>query len=107
ENVFARPAEPLVHGGNPEHIPVQANLYDLLGAYQALSEQMAGGTDFSITPEKISVKEKMTGILDLLETRKSVTFSDLAANCADKGEIIATFLAILEVVRLNLVGISQ
>jgi len=107
EHVFARPAEPLVHDGNAEQMPVEASLYDLLGAYQALSEQMAGDPDFSITPEKISVKEKMTNILDLLETQKSVTFSDLAANCADKGEIIATFLAILEVVRLNLVGITQ
>jgi segregation and condensation protein A len=61
----------------------------------------------SFAPEKISVKEKMTAILDLLESRKKVTFSDLAARCADKDEIIATFLAVLEVVRLNLVGITQ
>jgi segregation and condensation protein A len=86
---------------------VEASLHDLFAAYQALSKQMAGDPDFSITPEKISVKEKMTDILDLLQTHKSVSFSDLAAKCADKGEIIATFLAVLEVVRLNIVGISQ
>ncbi len=107
QDVFARPYDPWSFIEKTEDTPVEADLYDLVSLYQAMTEKMSQEPGFLITPEKISVKEKMMAILDMLETRKSLTFKDLATQCSDKAEIIATFLAILEVVRLNLIGISQ
>ncbi|MCF8095141.1 MAG: segregation/condensation protein A [Desulfobacteraceae bacterium] len=107
EYVFARqwsPAEPV---SSAKEAPVEADLYELIGFYRDLLDRMAPETGFEITPETISVKEKMTEIIELLEKRKTVSFRDLAARCSGKSEIIAAFLAILEVLRLNLAGISQ
>ncbi|MFP4195087.1 MAG: segregation and condensation protein A [Desulfobacterales bacterium] len=87
--------------------PLEADLYELIGLYQDMIDRLDPDPGFEITPEKISVKEKMTEIIDLLGKQKTVSFRDLAAECSDRGEIIAAFLAILEVVKLNLAGISQ
>ncbi|MFW6272082.1 MAG: segregation and condensation protein A [Desulfosalsimonas sp.] len=107
EHVFARQADFSGQASLREQAPVEADLYELIGFYQELIDRLSPDPGFEITPEKISVKEKMTEIIDLLEKQKTLSFSDLAAGCSGKGEIIAAFLAILEVVRLNLAGISQ
>ena len=107
QDVFARPPDTLSFIEKSEDTPLEADLYDLVSLYQALTKRLAQEPGLLITPEKISVKEKMMNILDMLETKKSLTFKDLAAQCSDKAEIVATFLAILEIARLNLIGISQ
>ena len=107
DHVFCRPREATNAGDGSRQASIEGDLFELVRLYQEIIGRLSPELGFSITAEKISVREKMTAILDLLETRKKVTFADLAAQCADKGEIIATFLAILEVVRLNLVGITQ
>ena len=106
-DVFVRQSDPADYAVPPEQMPVEADLYELVRLYRDLMDKADPGAGIDITPEKISVKEKMTDIMDLLEKRKTVTFQELAAECSNRGEVIATFLAILEIVRLNLIGISQ
>ncbi|MFW6010992.1 MAG: segregation and condensation protein A [Desulfosalsimonas sp.] len=107
EHVFTRRSGAAESVSLRQDGPVEADLYELIGLYQDMIDRMAPDPGFEITPEKISVKEKMTEIIDLLKTRKTVSFRDLAAGCSERGEIIAAFLAVLEVIRLNLAGISQ
>ncbi|MGM0788164.1 MAG: segregation and condensation protein A, partial [Thermodesulfobacteriota bacterium] len=107
EHVFIRQCDQQQQDSAGAETPVEADLYELIGLYQQLMEQMAPDPDFEITPEKISVKEKMNEIIDLLEKKKNISFRDLAAECSDRDEIIAAFLAVLEIVRLNLAGISH
>jgi segregation and condensation protein A len=45
--------------------------------------------------------------VDLLEKQESITFGELFSSDANKGEIILTFLAILEMVKISLVRIVQ
>jgi segregation and condensation protein A len=106
-DIFTRPPPIIASGSNAEDIPVKAELYELASVYHAMTQRLAQEPGFMITQEKISVKDKMMTILDLLEISKSITFNELAARCCGRAEIIATFLAILEVARLNLIGISQ
>jgi segregation and condensation protein A len=106
-DIFTRPPPIIASGSNAEDIAVKAELYELASVYHAMTQRLAQEPGFMITQEKISVKDKMMTILDLLEISKSITFNELAARCCGRAEIIATFLAILEVARLNLIGISQ
>ncbi|MFP4158495.1 MAG: segregation and condensation protein A [Desulfobacterales bacterium] len=106
EHVFIRQCEQQQDSAGSES-PVEADLYELIGLYQQLMDKMTPDPDFEITPEKISVKEKMNEIIDLLGKKKNLSFRDLAAGCSDRDEIIAAFLAVLEIVRLNLAGISH
>ncbi len=107
QHVFTRQCDTSDFTSADGETPVEADLYEILRLYQDLMERLSPEPGFEITPEKISVKEKMTEIIELLEKHKSASFQDLAARCSDRSEIIAAFLAILEVVRLNLAGISQ
>ncbi|MCF8109872.1 MAG: segregation/condensation protein A [Desulfobacteraceae bacterium] len=107
EHVFIRRSGAAGSASLRQDTPVEADLYELIGLYQDMIDRMVPEPGFEITPEKISVKEKMTEIIDLLKTQKTVSFRDLAAGCSERGEIIAAFLAVLEVIKLNLAGISQ
>lgn len=107
EQVFTRRCELSDPVSANQEIPVEADLYELIEFYQELIDRMSRDSGLEITPETISVKEKMAEIIDMLEKRKTVSFKDITDQCSDKSEIIAAFLAILEVVRLNLAGISQ
>ena len=59
------------------------------------------------TADKISVQDKISQIVDILESKGSTTFNELFSDKPDKGEIIITFLAILEMVKLALIRIVQ
>ena len=53
-----------------------------------------------------NVKEALE-IIDILEASESITFLELFSDIPDKHEIIVTFLAILEMVKLTLIRIFQ
>ena len=63
------------------------------------------GVDFDT--ERFSIKDKIAHIIEVLEAKGSVTFDELFSRDADKEELIATFLALLEMGKLSLVRIVQ
>ena len=86
---------------------IQVGLFELIDAFQKILEKIPDDQRMEFTPDKISVKEKITQITDLLEAKDSTTFIELFSENPDKSEIIVTFLAILEMVRLALIRIVQ
>ncbi|MFC1478788.1 segregation and condensation protein A [Candidatus Margulisiibacteriota bacterium] len=60
-----------------------------------------------ITEEKITVRDKINYILDELGSKRYLTFSGLFAENVTKVEIIVSFLAVLEIVKRQLVHIYQ
>jgi segregation and condensation protein A len=90
-----------------ELVLVNLNLLDLMEAFRkVLSKPSADGVH-EITVETMSIKEKIAWITDTLESRESIRFEDLFADAPTKKEIIVTFLALLEIIRLRLVRIEQ
>ncbi len=96
-----------------EVIPLQEgelNLSDLTVAMQRALEKVASRQPKvrNIHPDSISVEEKMDDILKLLETRPqaSLTFID-CLNKPSRSEIIASFMAILELVRKQSLSFVQ
>jgi segregation and condensation protein A len=53
------------------------------------------------------VKERINQLIDLLEEKNSLTFDELFEGAARKSDLIVTFLAILEMVRLSLITVVQ
>ena len=61
-----------------------------------------------IERQRFNVQDKMSKIIDLLEKNNhSLEFSALITNNVSRSEIIASFLAILELMRLNRITIRQ
>ena len=86
---------------------IRVGLFELIDAFQKILDKMAPDHRVDMTAERISVKERMTQIIDLLEEKGSAAFDELFDKIVDKGDIIVTFLAVLEMVKLNLIKVVQ
>jgi segregation and condensation protein A len=86
---------------------VQVGLFELIDAFQKILENIDVSKTFSLTADKISVKERITQIVDILEEKGSVTFTELFADAVEKSDVVVTFLAILEMAKLDLLQIKQ
>jgi len=60
-----------------------------------------------VTLEKITVREKMTLLLDRLHERGSVVFEMLFDQAKNRMEVVVTFLAMLELVKVRAIRIVQ
>ena len=86
---------------------IQVGLFELIDAFQKILDNIPEAHRINMDADAISVKEKISEIVDILERQSSITFYELFSAQAGKGEIIVTFLALLEMVKLGLVQIMQ
>jgi segregation and condensation protein A len=86
---------------------VQVGLFELIDAFQKILERMAPDHRVDMTTERITVKDRINELVELLEQRGSATFEELFAGATHRSEIIVTFLAILEMVKLQLIRMAQ
>ena len=107
ENIFVRgaPGEKIVSETQDEFI--QIGLFELIDAFQKILDKIPSDDRMEFMADKISVQDKISQIVDILESKGSTTFNELFSDSPDKGEIIVTFLAILEMVKLALIRIVQ
>jgi segregation and condensation protein A len=86
----------------------ELSLFDLLSALQNILKK--GGNSnalMEVTAEQISVKDKITWLLEMLKEKNNVTFESLFASFTNKVEIVSTFLALLELIKLQAVRVLQ
>ena len=86
---------------------IRIGLFELIDAFQKILERIPGDHRVDLTAEEISVKDKISQIADILEAKGSITFIELFSDNPDKREVIITFLAILEMVKLSLIRLVQ
>ena len=86
---------------------VKIGLFELIDAFQKILERIPDDHRVDMRADEISVKDKISQIIDILEAKKSITFIELFTDNPNKNEIIVTFLAILEMVKLTLIRIVQ
>ncbi len=92
---------------DPGEQMIKVGLFELIDAFQKILENVSIDKKLELTADRISVKDRITEILELLEKKGNATFTELFASNINKNEVIVTFLAILEMVKLNLVQIAQ
>lgn len=104
QQIYTRFAPPeLTEGGEL----MDANVFDLLSAFQRILKSKSFPEDYEIKVTVVSVSEKMEQILEILNASQSVTFGSLFTLLTSKHEVIAAFLALLELVRLKLIRSQQ
>ena len=86
---------------------VKIGLFELIDAFQKMLERIPEDHRVDMSTDEISVKDRISQIVDILEQKGSITFSELFSSNPDRREIIITFLAILEMVKLTLISIVQ
>lgn len=93
--------------GEVEVDTFSANLYDLLSAFQAVVARSGSEPVHEVFEEIISIEEKMLEVKTLLIEERRVQFSKLFRDRRTKNELIATFLALLEIVRSKFARVFQ
>jgi len=81
-------------------------LFDLLDAFKKILDK-APREVVSITKETLTVKDKMSAIMEMIEGQEAVRFEDLFRDGITRIQIIITFVALLELIRLGLVRAYQ
>lgn len=105
--VYTRPADTLPDlPQDDEPLLFDFHLFDLLSALRDVLSRVPDA-QFEITPESVSITEKIAYILERLEARESILFSDLFSESRTKLQVIATFLALLELIKTRVVKAFQ
>lgn len=84
-----------------------ASMDDLASAFRNVVERSELHRSFSIDREELNVREKMTGILDRIRTARPLRFEELFDEREGRAGIVVNFMAVLELVRDNLVTVFQ
>lgn len=86
---------------------IQVSLFELIDAFQRILDRVAGDAGMEFTPERFTIRDKIAEIVELLEARNSVTFTELFTEAGGKEELIVTFLALLEMAKIGLIRVAQ
>lgn len=104
-DVFARAA-------GPAETPVPAgfrelSVFELLTALRRVMDRLPKDDFHEVTLDKITVREKMTLLLDRLHASEQVLFESLFSQARTRMEVVVTFLAMLELVKIRAIRIFQ
>ncbi len=95
---------------DPEDVGIDtfsANLFDLLTAFQGVMSKLGRETPHEVFEQIISIEEKMLEIKDRLSREKKIGFVSLFEGGWTRNQLIATFLAVLEIVRNQFAFVVQ
>ncbi|WP_420265335.1 segregation and condensation protein A [Candidatus Magnetominusculus dajiuhuensis] len=104
ENIFSKEPDWAIEGAKIQQQPylIDLSLYDLIKALQCVIDKKPFEIR-SITKENLTIKDKIAIITERLELEKDkILFYSFFTDAATKMEVIITFLALLEILRLGL-----
>lgn len=108
-NVFRREQEP--PESEPEGFELgDLSLFDLLNALRGVLERVPDQSIMDVTVDTLTVRDRMTQILeqvDALSDGVSLRFDQLFEGAHTRATVIVTFLALLELVKLHVLGLRQ
>jgi segregation and condensation protein A len=105
--VFSRRA-PSPEAGEQEEGELEAiGLFELVEALRGLLRGNPEPAFHEVDMERLSVTDRVNTILSLLAGKETVAFTELFSAHPVKGEVVVTFLALLELGKMNLVRLMQ
>jgi len=109
ENVFPRLPGKIEFAAESATTKPEVGIFDLLTAVTSILKRFAAkeASTREIYEDKWSVSEKMEFVQQVIAQRGSVTFLELFSQAANRAEVVCTFLALLELIRLKQLACSQ
>jgi segregation and condensation protein A len=86
---------------------LEAGLYDLIAAFKEMLDRRKALIAHEVESEGPAVEERMAELLMLIREGESLEFLELFATLETKAQMIVTFLALLELIRLKRVRVYQ
>ncbi len=108
ESVYPRLPGKLEFEPEPTPVRPEVTLFDLLNAVNAILKRVASREEArDIFEDRWSVSEKIEVLLRLVADRETLRFSELFAGVTSRSEVVVTFLALLELIRLKQLRVEQ
>jgi len=107
ESVFLRAPEPPSLGEGDGQPLLQVGLFELIEAFQRILAANPDQDGVTFSADTLSVKDRIAQIADILEQRRTVTFTELFEPGAPRAELVVTLLALLEMVRVGIIRLVQ
>jgi segregation and condensation protein A len=104
--IFARQQPPDL-GIKEGDLLLEVNVLELLKSFKRILDGYKGPRRISVTLQEISVTDKINEIMATLEKVDHCQFDSLFSRGWSRMEVVATFLALLELMRLKLVRVNQ
>jgi segregation and condensation protein A len=86
---------------------LEVDLFGLLSAFKLVLERARERPPMPLPPEQISIETRIEQLLERLSESEACGFEDLFQDVATRGDMVVTFLALLEMIRLKLVRVFQ
>lgn len=107
ENMFARTGEGIQLGPEPDIALEDVSIFDLISAFNEALKKAPREELKEIFAEKFTVAEKIDVIMTQMKAHGRASLSQLLAGMRHRFEMVCTFLAILELIRLKQVRAKQ
>jgi segregation and condensation protein A len=109
ENIFPRLPGKLEFASDAPTVKPDISIFDLLSAVNGVLQRFNSKREDlrDIFEDKWTVSEKIEHIRNLLATRGNIRFSELFAEATSRTEVVVTFLAVLELIRLKQLVCTQ
>lgn len=86
---------------------VNVSVFDLMEAIKGILERAPKERKIELTSERFKIADKINDVMEYLGRTRSAPFTSLFPDGATKGEIVVTFLAILELAKLLMIRLHQ
>ena len=87
---------------------IKVGVFELVSAFQRMLRRKQRQLSLSLMPiTRISLEEKMSGLLERLRQENSLTFNQCFSDDRSKDDLIVTFLALLELTKQGMVNLYQ
>lgn len=104
QNLFTRPPQA---AGESEEVYFEASLFDLISAFSKALKEVPKELFYEVIKDEFTVEKKIHDLLHLFLNEPALLLSNLFERTKNKLEIVVTFLAILELIRLKEIIIVQ
>lgn len=107
--LFGRTPSAPPEDGGATLLAGEVGALDLIAAFQRVLDRLEKkkGAEREIEADQFTVSEKIEYVLKILPEKEELRFEELFAGQTTRGEVVATFLALLELVRLRHVHVEQ
>ena len=83
------------------------SLFDLISAFRRIVERYPQESRHPVEVERFTVREQMDRLLESLHRQPRVVFQTLFEGASSRMELVVTFLALLELIRVRSVCVTQ
>ena len=108
EAQWQRPVGRVAQVAGEEYEPeLEVDLFSLIAAFKAVLERAKQRPKVALPAEQVPIETRIEQLLERLSETQACGFEDLFEDVWSKPDLIVTFLALLEMIRLRLVRVFQ